>query len=156
MRYALITLAMLMHMSTCAAEENEWPSDSAMGVAARIGESRDYFARLVETKQSDLIKLVSNSRSANSPIVHALQELHAEWLLYYPRECELFGALSGAGGSWQSTYMMKCEANLVYRRFHRLKYAISCISRIPQDRRLEYSLNLCLYQLSPLTYGKES
>ena len=146
-----------------AFSERVWPDTGAMGQGQIYENDKKYFERLVFKKQTELvekittdsIREINGSKYPDQRLVDAVADLHTSWLAYYPKECELIGALSGAGGSWPSTYATRCEANLVYRRFNRLKAAMNCIDRIPERQR-PYSLSQCLYQLSPLTYGKES
>jgi hypothetical protein len=117
--------------------------------------NRAYFRNL-EKRQAvllDLLEAMSDER-----VVDAVRALHDSWLEYFPQECELFGSLSGAGGSWPSTYAVKCEANLMYRRYRRLGHVVACVERARSDNPVnrQWATNTCLYQLSPLTYGKES
>ncbi|MGQ0751419.1 MAG: hypothetical protein ACT4PS_12855 [Betaproteobacteria bacterium] len=161
-RALLVTLLVCMSCGALGAESG-WPPGSAMAVGAEYVKERDRYARLVERKQAELTDVVSKAASFESGgkqytdrrLVNAIESLHKAWRSYFVHECELIGALSGAGGTWPSTYAVRCEANLMYRRYRRLNHAIRCIDRIaPEERRFEAAG--CLYQLSPLTYGKES
>lgn len=163
MDFRAIALLLVIYGTAAASDDQAWPEGSAMEVGQSLAANRDYFAGLVERKQSELVALVTEGSTreiggrthSDERLVRALEGVHTAWLAYYAHECELIGALTGAGGSWPSTYAVQCQANLMYRRFRRLKFAVRCIERIPVEDRV-HDLNQCLYQLSPLTYGKES
>ena len=117
-------------------------------------ERRDHFAKLLEKKQAELLALVDKDRKyPNERLSQAITAQHEAWLKYRVFECELIGSLSGAGGSWPSTYAVQCEANLTDLRFRTVSSAIRCIGKLPAEGR-EFEQNRCLYQLSPLTIGK--
>lgn len=163
MRVSWVMTIALLALQPLYAEELDWSAGTALGVGQTLITNRDYFMTKVEVRQRQLVSLVeSGSMQAfgsslipDRRLVKAVADLHTAWQAYYPKECELIGSLSGAGGSWPSTYAVRCEANLVYRRYQRLGHVIRCIERIPPSDRAD-TLNQCLYQLSPLTYGKES
>jgi uncharacterized protein YecT (DUF1311 family) len=81
--------------------------------------------------------------------VAALKSQESAWLKYRTDECELIGSLSGAGGTWPSTYANQCESNLTDQRLRRVRSALACVAKIPSDKRL-FDQNACLYQLAPL------
>lgn len=107
------------------------------------------------SKHEELIKLVSSSSSsggitADERLLTALKTQQVAWLKYRTEECELIGSLTGAGGSWPSTYANECEANHTQLRLRRVRSAISCIEKISTDKRI-FEQNRCLQQLAPLT-----
>jgi uncharacterized protein YecT (DUF1311 family) len=79
-----------------------------------------------------------------------LKTQQVAWLKYRTEECELIGALTGAGGTWPSTYAKKCEVNHTDQRIRRVSSAIRCIGKISNEKRL-FEQNNCLQQLAPLT-----
>jgi uncharacterized protein YecT (DUF1311 family) len=82
-------------------------------------------------------------------LVSALTAQQMAWKRYVPDECEVAGSLTGAGGTWPSTYAVACEANLMETRVRRTRAAIRCVEKIdPPSRWLDQ--NHCLYQLMPL------
>ena len=153
---ALFLAAFVLPVTARSDQRESWPEGSAMGVGEKHVASRAYFGNLVEKRQTTLIQLLETT--SDERVVDAVRALHGSWLQYFPQECELVGSLSGAGGSWPSTYAVRCQANLMYRRYRRLGYVIACIERARSDNPVttHWATNTCLYQLSPLTYGKES
>ena len=110
--------------------------------------------KLLASKHDDLIKLVASSSTSGIPVderlLAALKTQQAAWLKYRTEECGLIGSLTGAGGTWPSTYANKCEVNHTERRLYRVRSAIRCIEKIPSEQRL-FEQNNCLQQLAPLT-----
>jgi uncharacterized protein YecT (DUF1311 family) len=105
--------------------------------------------------EGQLLKLVSQADASSNAlppderVISALKAQQAAWRRYRSDECELAGALTGAGGSWPSTYAVRCEANLTELRVRRTRSAIRCVMALPlSKRRLDQSR--CLYQLLPL------
>jgi hypothetical protein len=101
------------------------------------------------------VKLVSEAPVASPDIppdellIEALKTQEVAWKRYLPDECSLVGALTGSGGSWPSTYAVRCEANLMEMRVRRTREAIRCIERMPPAKRRS-GQGECLYQLAPL------
>ena len=110
----------------------------------------------LQSKHAELVSLVASATSgkvhADERLVSALETQQVAWLKYRAEECELVGALTGAGGSWPSTYANQCEVNHTEKRFRRVESAIRCIRKIPAPDRL-YSQNDCLQQLVALADG---
>lgn len=103
-------------------------------------------------KYDELITLVSTTAvSGNDRVVQALKAEQKEWLKYRGAECELVGALTGAGagGSWPSTYAVKCERNLTNQRLRRVQSAIRCVHRL-NEKGQAFKQNKCLQQLAPI------
>ena len=110
--------------------------------------------KLLAGKHEELIKLVAESSNGeikvDERLLAALKTQQAAWLKYRTEECELIGSLTGAGGTWPSTYANRCEANHTDQRLRRVRSAIRCIEKIPNEKRL-FEQNTCLQQLAPLT-----
>lgn len=138
----------------CADRPECWPSGSSMNVGLRYLERKDVAERRLFGEYEILLKLFDSSLSEefeiNQKLVHALKEQQQAWLQYRTAECELIGALTGAGGTWPSTYASKCESNQTEQRLLRVRSAIRCIKRMPKQKR-EFAQNRCLQQLAPLT-----
>ncbi|WP_431688973.1 hypothetical protein [Hahella sp. NBU794] len=120
LRAACCITLLLLSICTAAEERRKWPEGSAMATGSEYKKNRDYFSDLVEKKQIELITLVkanSTHKIGGERLLKGLTSLHEAWKDYYQNECELIGALSGAGGSWPSTYALRCEAILMHRRF---------------------------------------
>lgn len=156
MRVAVIALGLVLAPMASAQEAKpEWPGGSAMAVGAQYRENRDYFSKLLAKKQSQLMARVENKayKHDHTRLVEALKVQHAAYLIYVTQECELVGALTGAGGSWPSTYAVKCESTLIERRFRRVSDAVACIDKLPPDKQA-FGQENCLYQLAQLNMGE--
>ncbi len=130
------------------ASSSEWPEGSAMAVGEQHVKTRDYFAAQLEQQHAALLALLAPE--GDSRLIEGLKAQHAQWLKYRVAECEVSGALTGAGGSWPSTYAVECEARLTDRRFRRVRAAVACLRKAPAaDRGGESSR--CLQQLLPLS-----
>ena len=95
--------------------------------------------KLLASKHEELVKLVTSSSTEENRVdvrlLDALKTQQAAWLKYRKEECELVGSLTGAGGTWPSTYAAKCEVNQTDQRLRRVRSAIRCIEKIPIDKR---------------------
>ncbi|MEO7104977.1 MAG: lysozyme inhibitor LprI family protein [Rhodoferax sp.] len=115
--------------------------------------------KAVEKEHDELVNIVASATSADGTdrtdgrLVAALKAQQTTWSKYKVDECELVGTLTGAGGSWPSTYATKCEANLTEQRLVRIRSATKCIQKIQKDKRL-YEQSSCLEQLAPLVNGR--
>lgn len=138
----------------CTDRPECWPEGSAMHTGLLLVQQQQAVEKLLASKHDELIKLVSSSSSGGIPVderlMTALKTQQAAWLKYRAEECELIGSLTGAGGTWPSTYANKCEVNQSEHRLRRVRSAIRCIEKIPLEKRL-FEQNNCLQQLAPLT-----
>jgi uncharacterized protein YecT (DUF1311 family) len=138
----------------CTDRPECWPEGSSMHTGLLLVQQQKVVEKLLASKHDDLIKLVSSSSSSGIPVdgrlLAALKTQQAAWLKYRAEECELIGSLTGAGGTWPSTYANKCELNHSEQRLRRVRSAIRCIEKIPLEKR-PFEQNNCLQQLAPLT-----
>jgi len=138
----------------CTDRPECWPEGSAMHTGLLLVEQQRAAEASLQRKHKELVKLVGSSSSgevkADERLLAALQTQQLAWLKYRTEECELVGSLTGAGGSWPSTYTNQCEVNHTQQRLRRVQSAIRCIKRSPEDKRL-FAQNDCLQQLAPLT-----
>jgi uncharacterized protein YecT (DUF1311 family) len=156
MRSALIAIALsTAFVVPAAAQDDGWPEGSAMHTGGLEVKRRDAAAAILAKTDRRLLEIVSAADPAPNPIepderlLAALKGQQTAWTRYRAEECELAGALTGSGGSWPSTYAVRCEANLTELRVRRTRSAIRCLERMPSSkRRLDGSE--CLYQLMPL------
>jgi uncharacterized protein YecT (DUF1311 family) len=135
-------------------QDDDWPEGSAMQVGGLELHRRDQAERTLGKLEGRLMRIVSTPANASSvsldpELAAALKAQQQAWRRYVPAECGVTGALTGALGSWPSTYAVRCEANLMESRIRRTRAAIHCIEAIaPEDRWPEQYR--CLYQLTPL------
>jgi uncharacterized protein YecT (DUF1311 family) len=113
--------------------------------------------RLATTHQK-LIDLVESANASfedskvDTRLLEALKTQQAAWLNYRDFECELIGSLTGAGATWKSTYAGECVRNLTDQRLIRVRHAMRCIRRMPEEKRV-FDQQSCLQQLAPLVNG---
>lgn len=161
MRSLLLSIFLLIGTSYVVAADVEcsdrpecWPEGSAMQTGLLLVQQQQQTEKLLASKHDELIKLVSSSASgeihADERLLAALKTQQAAWLKYRDEECELVGSLTGAGGTWPSTYANRCEVNHTEQRLRRVRSAIRCIQKISPEQRL-FEQNACLQQLAPLT-----
>jgi uncharacterized protein YecT (DUF1311 family) len=139
----------------CSDRPECWPEGSSMHTGLLLLEKQKSIEKLLVSKHEELVKLVSATTSsdgkshADERLVMALKTQQSAWLKYRSDECELIGSLTGAGGTWPSTYANRCDVNLNEQRLRQVQSAIRCIEKIPNEKRL-YEQNTCLQQLAPL------
>lgn len=131
-----------------------WPEGSAMSVGQTLSQQRDSVEKRLDREFGDLISVVNASQMVGDAVPEISMALKAEqkvWYQYRDAECGLVGALTGAGGTWPSTYAVRCERNLTNQRLRRVRSAIRCVS---SDNKKGLGLAneqaSCLQQLAPL------
>lgn len=138
----------------CSDRPECWPEGSAMHTGLLLAKQQKQIENALATKHNELIKLVVSAKSgeaqADDRLVAALKTQQLARLKYRSDECELVGSLTGAGGSWPSTYANRCEVNHTEQRLRRVRSAIRCIQKLSPEKRL-FEQNTCLQQLAPLT-----
>lgn len=142
-------------LETCTDRPECWPEGSAMHTGLILAVGRQKSSAQMKSKHDELIALLSESPNHNgekysdSRVISALTAQQVSWEKYRSDECELIGSLTGAGGSWPSTYATRCNVNLIEERLRRITSATKCIKKIPLDKRwVEQAA--CLQQLAPL------
>lgn len=146
-----LLLLMIPLQSHAQAKKEDWPIGSARHAIFVHQEKINYFLDFLTKDQIRLEELIRTRGSNTSALLRALQNQHKSWLLYYPSECALMGALSGTGGAWPSAHALRCQANLVNNRLVSVRNSIACINRQKQERVSVNDISNCLYQLGPLT-----
>ncbi|MBK7685644.1 MAG: DUF1311 domain-containing protein [Rhodocyclaceae bacterium] len=138
----------------CTDRPECWPEGSSMHTGLLLVQQQNAAEKVLAGKHEELIKLVTTSSTekiqVDERLVAALKTQQAAWLKYRTEECELVGSLTGAGGTWPSTYTNRCEVNHTDQRLRRVRSVIRCIERIPNEKRF-FEQNNCLQQLAPLT-----
>lgn len=156
MRHQLLALCLsVLPIASAAMADDQWPEGSAMNVGGKEAARRDAAEAMLSKLEERLLEILSTPDASSPPLppdtalVASLRNQQAAWRQYVPKECRVVGDLTGAGGSWPSTYAVRCEANLMELRVRRTRAALRCIGAIPEaSRRLNQSR--CLYQLAPL------
>ncbi|MEO6918595.1 MAG: lysozyme inhibitor LprI family protein [Collimonas sp.] len=139
----------------CTDRPECWPEGSAMHTGLLLAKKQNAIEKLMASEQEKLVKLVSDASSSDGELhtdgrlVRALKAQQSAWITYRANECELIGSLTGAGGTWPSTYAIRCEVNLSQQRLRRIRSATQCIEKISIEKRI-FEQNTCLQQLAPL------
>ena len=138
----------------CTDRPECWPEGSAMRSGLLLVQQQNAAEKLLANKYEALLKLVASSateeKRVDERLLAALKSQQAAWLKYRKEECELIGTLTGAGGTWPSTYANKCVVNQTDQRLRRVRSAMRCIEKISNEQRF-FEQNNCLQQLAPLT-----
>jgi len=145
-------IAALVAALPAVAQDQEWPEGSAMHVGGLEAKRRDAAVATLAKLHRRLVTLISTATSSVPPddrLIMAVQAQQVAWNSYVLDECELIGSLTGSGGSWPSTYSVRCHANLLELRIRRTNAAIRCVEKLPAATR-QFEQNQCLYQLAPL------
>lgn len=139
----------------CTERPDCWPEGSAMHTGLVLAQQLKTIEKRLALKHKELMAMVGSATPANVTIervVQALENQQQTWLRYKTEECELIGALTGAGGSWPSTHAVRCEVNLTDLRLRSVRYALRCVTTLPEETR-GYEQSRCLQQLAPLVNG---
>lgn len=157
MKSIILTFLVTLSLSNFAfaQEDFPWPPGSAMYVGREYSRNIEYFEIRLNKKHQELIQLIkeSDTRPSASRLLTAIDKIHKAWQQFKVQECDLMGALSGAGGSWPTTHALRCEANLTHRRYLAVRSALKCVQRT-QKKNLPFQMDTCLYQLGSLSIGK--
>ena len=149
-----LPLLALANPVDCTDKPECWPEGSAMQMGLLLNQKQEKADKQMAAKHAELVSLAAASSSDSTPVderlIKALTSQQAAWALYRYEECELIGSLTGAGGRWPSTWAAQCVANHTELRLRRIRSAIACIQKIPDDKRF-FDQNRCLQQLAPLT-----
>jgi uncharacterized protein YecT (DUF1311 family) len=140
----------------CSDKPSCWPEGSAMRTAFELKDHLDRTEKTLTQKHQELLLLLSNASGAakvDGRVITALKAQQDGWLKYRTEECELIGALSGAGGSWPTTHALRCEANHTDRRLRSVQSALACVAKVPKNSS-GFDQHACLQQLAPLTNKK--
>lgn len=138
-------------LASCTDRPECWPEGSAMHTGLTIVHELEELTSTMNSMHEQLLTLISNSSSYTSTrrIALALKTQQTSWEKYRGDECTLIGALTGAGGSWPSTYANECELELTQDRSQRIEKALECVKKIPEDMRA-FELAGCITDLTPL------
>lgn len=154
----LLGMALLPSIALAAVECTDrpdcWPDGSAMRTGLLLVQQQRVVDAALTRRHRELVKWVEASAigetRTDGRLLNALRTQQAAWRKYRTEECELVGSLTGAGGSWPSTYANRCELNHTEQRLRRVRSALRCVRKISPDMRL-VEQNNCLQQLAPLT-----
>lgn len=124
----LILVITLIISSAVGAGESAWPEGSAMWMGAQLIEERDRYQRLSSALLEQIESHLEGQREREALRSHA-----RAFDLYREAACEISGVATGAGGSWPSTYAVRCERGLAWDRYWSMKNALNCIRRVERN-----------------------
>lgn len=135
-------IAVLLMLSTAASHAsqedasdvlNSWPEESAMHTIALQMDRRHDADESVKRKHAILIDLLEHPRDGgmltNSSLLYALAAQQKAWFDYRQHECELVGALTGAGGNWPTAWEIICEADQAESRLEIINSTVACVEK---------------------------
>lgn len=150
----VLALAAMATLAPAVAQnqKSDWPEGSSMHTTFLMVERRDAAELELEDRQAELLAQVIGNQAEfpDARLVAALESQHAAWLVYRTAECELFGALTGAGGTWPTTHAIGCEAQQTEQRVGRVVSTHACIEALAADAR-QFGQNACLYRLASIS-----
>ncbi|HTO18133.1 MAG TPA: lysozyme inhibitor LprI family protein [Pseudomonas sp.] len=155
---ALLVFALLPTLALaqdCTDRAECWPEGSAMHTGLLLAEELAALdetlaqAHRALTEQVGSARVTDETPQDNSLLTKALREQQKAWLKYRSGECRLIGALTGAGGSWPSTYATDCELSLGQQRLEDVQAARECINAISEQDRI-FEQGECLRDLAPM------
>lgn len=139
----------------CTDRAECWPEGSAMHTGLLLAEDLKALDEVLGEAHQALIDKVSSAPVTDetpqdsSLLGKALRDQQKAWLRYRTGECRLIGALTGAGGSWPSTYATDCELSLGQQRLEDIQAAHACIDAISEQDRI-FEQGECLRDLAPM------
>lgn len=140
---ALITLATCAHAQDA---RDDWPEGSAMHTLYVVGDELEAARSALANARDRLLTALDGDVDEPSPLARAVTSQHESWLAYRNADCELAGALTGAGGAWPSVHGISCRIEYITQRIKAVDAASICLRALPSNgagyERLE-----CLQEL---------
>lgn len=133
-----------------------WPEGSAMHTAYVLSEELEQLTPALQLQFEKLLRLLSNTQGSNgrpyfdSRILSGIELQQRGWKKYIEDECELVGALTGAGGTWPTTWALDCQVTQMKNRLLDVKKVTACIEKIPRETRW-IDQDVCIRELITLS-----
>ncbi|MBH0062398.1 MULTISPECIES: hypothetical protein [Pseudoalteromonas] len=119
-----------------------WPEGGAM----HTGNTYNLEGNRYKTKISKMMDEIYPQLNDDYQVDAVKAQIKA-WEQYIDATCNVVGIATGAGGSWPSTYSVKCERSLSYDRYFATKNALKCVNRLSKEEFVGHSEKLnCLIQ----------
>ncbi|KHL69035.1 hypothetical protein SF06_23710 [Pseudomonas flexibilis] len=151
----LTALPTLGFAQDCTDRAECWPEGSAMHTGVLLAEELRTLDEELAVAHKALIEQVGaapvtdETPQPDGMLTRALRDQQKAWLRYRAGECQLIGALTGAGGSWPSAYATDCELSLGQQRLEDVQAARECINAISEQDRI-FEQGECLRDLAPM------
>ncbi|WP_096739733.1 DUF1311 domain-containing protein [Pseudoalteromonas atlantica] len=119
-----------------------WPEGGAM----HTGNIYNLEGNRYKTKISKMMNEIYPQLNDDYQVDAVKAQIKA-WEHYIDATCNVVGIATGAGGSWPSTYSVKCERSLSYDRYFATKNALKCVKKLSEADFVGRSEKLnCLIQ----------
>lgn len=150
----ILSIQRIAH-AECTDRPECWPEGSAMHTGLTLRQQQQHAEQSLQRQHETLLQRLGATLDADGQpyrdtrVENALQEQYSARLRYLKTECALVGALTGAGGSWPSTYAMACELKQTQQHQRQVRTALKCLDKIPAKERW-LDQNRCLSPLIAL------
>jgi len=109
------------------------PPGSALHTVGVVGEEWSAARTDLADAHRRLVAALDRDPGRPSPLARALVSQQDAWLAYRDRDCELAGALTGAGGAWPSVHGLSCRIEHARQRIAALDAATACMHGLAPD-----------------------
>ena len=127
---ALLAMPLLTHAQDA---RHEWPEGSAMHTLYVEGERLQAGRAALDQAHANLLEALDTDPADPSPLARAVASQHAQWLAYHHADCELAGALTGAGGTWPTVHGISCKNETIAERLDVVRRATTCLRQSAPD-----------------------
>lgn len=127
---ALITLTSCAHARDA---RDDWPEGSAMHTMYVVNEQLQISRAALNEAHARLLTALDDNADPPSPLARAVASQHQKWLAYRSIDCELAGALTGAGGAWPGVHGLTCQTEQISQRLEVVNSASACLRALPPD-----------------------
>jgi hypothetical protein len=110
-----------------------------MCVGLDFAAARDSMDRVLARYHRQLVPLLDTLMPTDEQWRWRLQGgilgLDSAWLAWRAEDCDLAGAMTGAGGSWPATWSVACEVEETARRIRIVRRSRNCLRALLPKRR---------------------
>lgn len=152
MKYIIATLLFCFSLSVfseeCSEKKECWPEGSAMRTGMEFSEKLIAFDDRLTKDHKEMLVLLKQLK-AKDYLIDLLREQQNAWQVFHEKDCQLAGTLTGAGGSWPSTWGLSCDVDTTSKRLGHVQLAIMCLNKIDKkDLNIDSIKYDCLNRLT--------
>lgn len=129
-----LTAAALIALTSCASAQDardDWPEGSAMHTLYVVNDQLQATRAALGEAHGRLLTALDGDADPPPPLARAVASQHETWLAYRDADCELAGALTGAGGAWPSVHGVTCRIDHFTQRIETVDSANTCLRALP-------------------------
>ncbi len=130
---AAAALVTLMPCAQAHDDPDAPPKGSATHSLLVVGDELETAGAALSEAQHRLSVALGGEAGEPPRLARAVASLHESWLAYRNADCELAGALTGAGGAWPAVHGITCRIDHLTQRTEVLDSATSCLQALPLD-----------------------